>query len=185
MDTTHKKDYCTEIHNQIIGWTGNCDTKASIVLAFIGVLVSITFTSEYLLGTIEKQIRNIIIYWRDNCGYFSISSTLMFVSLIGFTLFMSLCCYYAISSLRANVICPDDSIIFFGKIANLSKEEYIDKVRGVTDEEIEYDKLSQIHTCAKICNDKFVFYNQSIKYLCIGLLLFVCFVLFSIILKAS
>ena len=53
MDTTHKKDYCTEIHNQIIGWTGNCDTKASIVLAFIGVLVSITFTSEYLLGTIE------------------------------------------------------------------------------------------------------------------------------------
>ena len=92
---------------------------------------------------------------------------------------------YAISSLRANIICPDDSIIFFGKIANLSKEEYIDKVRGVTDEEIEYDKLSQIHTCAKICNDKFVFYNQSIKYLCIGLLLFVCFVLFSIILKAS
>lgn len=56
MNTEENKEYYTEVHNQIIGWTGNCDTKASIVLAFVGVLVSITFTSEYLLTTIDNQI---------------------------------------------------------------------------------------------------------------------------------
>lgn len=35
MNTEENKEYYTEVHNQIIGWTGNCDTKASIVLAFV------------------------------------------------------------------------------------------------------------------------------------------------------
>ena len=61
MNTEENKEYYTEVHNQIIGWTGNCDTKASIVLAFVGVLVSITFTSEYLLTTIDNQVKNIIL----------------------------------------------------------------------------------------------------------------------------
>ena len=40
-----KEDLGKEIHNQVIGWTGNCDTKASIMIAFIGIFASILFTN--------------------------------------------------------------------------------------------------------------------------------------------
>ena len=178
-----KKDYCTELHNQIIGWTSNCDTKASIVLAFIGILVSITFTSEYLLVGVQTEIENIINYWKNGIGGFSLLSTFMFLSLFGFVISTLLCCYYVISSLKANLECPNDSIIFFRKIAELSKEDYIERVNSITDDEFEQDKLSQIHICAKICEEKFDFYNKSIKHLKWGLMLIVCFVLFTILLK--
>lgn len=184
MNAEKKQDYCVEAHNQIIGWTENCDTKASIVLAFIGVLVSVVFTSEYILGTIGTQINNIITYWRDGTGTFSILSTMMFISLLGFVTFMSLCCYYSILSLKANTKCTDDSIIFFGKIAQNTKEDYLEKVNKMTDEEFESDKLSQIHNCAVICDNKFKNYNKSMKYLSFGLLCFICFILFTMILKA-
>lgn len=178
-----KKEYCTELHNQIIGWTSNCDTKASIVLAFIGIIVSITFTSEYLLGGVQTEIENFINYWKNDIGGFSLLSTFMFLSLFGFVISTLLCCYFAISSLKANIECPYDSIIFFSKIAKLSKEKYIEKVNSITEEDFEQDKLSQIHICAKICEDKFEFYNKSIEHLKCSLLLFVCLVLFVILLK--
>lgn len=183
MNNEQKEKYSIEVHNQIIGWTSNCDTKASIILAFIGILVSITFTSEYLLGGVQTEIENIINYWKNGIGGFSLLSTLMFLSLFGFVIFTLLCCYFAISSLKANIECPDDSIIFFGKIAELSKEKYIERVNSVTEEEFEQDKLSQIHICAEICKGKFKFYNKSIKCLKWGLLLFICFVFFVILLK--
>lgn len=178
-----KKDYCTELHNQIIGWTSNCDTKASIVLAFIGILVSITFTSEYLLVGVQTEIENIINYWKNGIGGFSLLSTFMFLSLFGFVISTLLCCYYVISSLKANLECPNDSIIFFRKIAELSKEKYIERVNSISEEEFDQDKLSQIHICAKICDEKFKFYNKSTKYLKWGLLLFVCLVFFVVLLK--
>lgn len=185
MKTEQKKNYSIEVHNQIIGWTGNCDTKASIVLAFIGVLVSIAFTSEYLLDAIETQFNNIITYWRVGSGSFSFLSTMMFISLIGFVSSMGLCCYHAIKSLKANIKCDGDSIIFFGKIAeHKTKEDYIEHVNNITEEDFEKDKLSQIHNCAIICNNKFKHYNKSIKHLSIGLMFFVCFIVFVIILEA-
>ena len=185
MNTEENKEYYTEVHNQIIGWTGNCDTKASIVLAFVGVLVSITFTSEYLLTTIDNQVKNIILYWNDGIGQFSLIATLMFITLIGLAISMSCCCCFVIKSLKANIKCIDNSIIFFGKIANLSKEQYINRVKMISVEDYHNDKLSQIHNCATICDTKFKLYNKSIKHLMIGLLFFISFILSVIILNAS
>lgn len=184
MDTEQRKEYSTEVHNQIIGWTENCDTKASIILAFVGVLVSIAFTSEYLLSGIETEIKNIISYWDVGIGGFSFLSTLMFLSLIGFVIFIVLSCHYAITALKANIKSPNNSIIFFGKIAETTKEVFVSKVSCITEEEYEDDKLTQIHACATICNNKFKKYNESIKYLRLGLVLFICFVSFVVLLKS-
>ena len=173
------------MHNQIINWTGNCDTKASIVVAFIGVIVSIAFSSDYLLNVIEEQIHNIIVYWQYNIGYFSLLSTLMFISLIGFVSCIGTSCWYAMSSLKAKIKCPTESIIFFGKIAEYSREDYIAKVNSMNDEGYESDKLAQIHICAKICHKKFRLYNKSLIWLLIGLLCFICYVLLTVILNAS
>lgn len=179
-----KKDYYAEVHNQIIGWTNNCDTKASIVLAFVGVLVSIAFANDYILDTISVQVENILRFWSDGIGEFSVISTIMFISLGGVLIFMGICFYFAISALKANINCSDDSIIFFGKIARLSKGAYFDKVKNTTDNEYQQDKLSQIYNCATICSAKFKYYNKSIGALLKGLLSFVAFIVCVIILNA-
>lgn len=179
-----KNDYYTEVHNQIIGWTNNCDTKASIVLAFVGVLVSIAFANDYILNTISVQVENIIKFWSEDTGEFSVISTIMFISLGAVLAFMGVCFYYAINTLIANINCSDDSIIFFGKIAKLSKETYVDKVTKITDDEYQQDRLAQIYNCATICNAKFKYYNKSIGALLKGLLSFVAFIVCVIILNA-
>ena len=109
----------------------------------------------------------------------------MFITLIGLAISMSCCCCFAIKSLKANIKCIDNSIIFFGKIANLSKEQYINRVKMISVEDYHNDKLSQIHNCATICDTKFKLYNKSIKHLMIGLLFFISFILSVIMLNAS
>lgn len=179
-----KTDEMNEVHNQIIGWTNNCDTKSSIVLAFIGVLVSIAFTSDYILQTIETQIENIICYWSDSIGSFSLSAAFMFLFLLCFIVLIGISSAYSIAALTANVKCIDNSIIFFGKIATKTKDEYIEQAQSISNKEYEKDKLTQIYNCSQICNDKFYRYNHSVLYLKYSLLSFVGFVSCVIILNA-
>lgn len=179
-----KTDEMNEVHNQIIGWTNNCDTKSSIVLAFIGVLVSIAFTSDYILQTIESQIENIICYWSYGIGSFSMTATFMFLFLLCFIVLIGISSAYSIAALTANVKCIDNSIIFFGKIATKTKEEYITMAKNISDEVYEKDKLTQIYNCSQICNDKFNYYNHSILYLKYSLGSFVGFVFCIIMLNA-
>lgn len=184
MDKKQKQEYCTSVHDQIISWTENCDTKASIMLAFIGVVATIVFSSDYLLETIESQVKNIITYWYDGIGYFSILSTLMFISLLGFISMIGVSCYFIISVLTPRLNGPGGSIIFFKGIAETGEEDYISKVNHTSDEGLDVDKLTQIYTCAKICDEKFSAYRKSIKYLWISLICLIVFVLTVILLNA-
>lgn len=184
MNMKKREEYCNDVHSQIIGWTSNCDTKASIILAFIGVVATIVFSSDYILGTIESQVRNIINYCHDGIGYFSILSTLMFISLLGFIFMIGVSCYFIISVLTPRLNGPGGSIIYFKGIAETGAEDYISKVNHTSDEELDIDKLTQIYTCAKICDEKFSAYRKSIKYLWISLICLIVFVLMVILLNA-
>lgn len=44
--------YADDIYEQVSSWINNCDSKTSILLALIGVILSIAFTSDKLLGGI-------------------------------------------------------------------------------------------------------------------------------------
>ena len=184
MDKKKKKEYCASVHEQIVSWTENCDTKASIILAFIGVVATIVFSSDYILGTIESQVSDIITYWYDGIGYFSILSTLMFVSLFGCVSMIGASCCFIISVLIPRLNGPDGSIIFFKGIAKTGEEDYIAKVNLMSDEDLELDKLTQIYTCAKICDEKFSAYRKGIKYLWISLICLIAFVFMVILLNA-
>lgn len=184
MNPNYKNELTSEIHDQIIRWTENCDTKSSIILAFIGVILSILFTSEFILNTLTEQIHNIIIYYCNKMGNFSLSSTLMFVSLFSFLILVFISCHFLIKSLKANINCSDDSLLYFGKIAQVSKKEYIDKFCKTSEIDLKLDKLSQIQICAKICLDKFVYYNKSITYLKVSIIIFIFFIIFLMFVKA-
>ncbi len=183
MEKREKFDNQNEVHRQIIGWTENCDTKASIVIAAIGVLISETVTSDFLIGNVPSIIKNIIPYSSQGKCCCVLLSIVMLLSLIASLICIMRSFYYAIETVRARIDGPNNSIIFFGDIAKLSKDDYINKVTNLDDKSYEADKLTQIHTCAKICKEKFIHYNKSVGSLQGGLFFFVVFVISVVLLR--
>ena len=47
MELIEKKHVLEEIHSQVISWTGNCDSKASIVMALEVVLATFIVSCDY------------------------------------------------------------------------------------------------------------------------------------------
>lgn len=173
MKEKDKKEYGDYVHNQVIGWTENGDTKASILLAFIGIFVSIFFTSDYILNTIQNLMSAIVSYWKVGVGQFDILSLLTFTSLGATLLFIGWAVILLFDALSGKTKCNEDSIIFFGKIQGSSFEEYIEKVDSISENDLQKDKLQQIYNCSKRCAEKFSSYNKAIKKSKWGLL-FIC-----------
>lgn len=85
--------------DRIIDWVKACDTKASIMLALIGVFISMIFTSDFLLTKIQGIVNSIKEY---NFHRLSIHD----VSVIGFlvVLFLLLSLYFLMGSVYRLII---------------------------------------------------------------------------------
>lgn len=173
MNKKEKKEYSNQTHNQIIGWTENCDTKASILIAFIGVFVSIFFTSDYILSTLQNLIKTVFSYWRDEVGGFDLLFFFTFLFLAVTLFFIGWAIILLFDVVAGKTKCNEDSIIFFGKIHDKSLTEYLESVDTVTDDDLLKDRLQQIHNCSKRCAEKFANYNKATKKVKWGLL-FLC-----------
>lgn len=170
-----KKEYSNEVHSQVIGWTENCDTKASIALAFIGVIIPLLLSNDYVVNSIEKLLIAFVTYWKNGNGRFSLMATLMFLSLISFISTSLICSLSLISCLKARLKCNYPSVIFFYAISKLKNDEYKKLVSQQTEESYLEDKLNQIHTCSRVCSLKFDRYKRAITYLRICILSLLCF----------
>jgi len=183
MNNIEKKEFGNEIHNQVIGWTENCDTKASIMIAFLGIFASIFFTSDYVLNSIEKLVSNIVLFWQTGQGSFSFLSFVIFIFLGLTILFIIWAVLLLFNALAGKTKCKDDSVLFFQRIQNQSLDSYIEKIDIVNDENIIKDRYTQIYNCSKRCSEKFDKYNKSvskIKWSLLFLLLFtICIVIFN------
>jgi len=175
MDNSEKKEFGSEIHNQIIGWTENCDTKASIMIAFLGIFASIFFTSDYILNSIEKLASNIVLFWQTGQGSFSFLAFAIFIFLGFSILFIIWAILLLFNVLAGKIKCEVDSIIFFQQIQNQPLNSYIEKIDIANDESVIKDKFTQIYNCSKRCTEKFDKYNKAvnkIKWILLFLLLF-------------
>lgn len=172
--------HTTEIHNQIIGWTNNCDTKTSILLALIGGLVTILCTSDFVANTLITIGTSCFEYWKQDSpciggvDWWGLITIVLFVGaivLVGFTLWNQL------EALIGRCKIDDankNSVIFFQSIGEYDCADYIQTVKAMEQASFIDDQLSQIHICAKICSKKFEYYNRSLCFLrwgciCIGL----------------
>jgi hypothetical protein len=183
MKISEKKELGTEIHNQIIGWTENCDTKASIMIAFLGIFASIFFTSDYILNSIEELVTNITLYWQTGQGGFSFFGLIIFVFLGLTILFITWAVLLLFTVLAGKTKCEENSILFFQQIQNQSLSDYLEKVETLNDESIIKDRYTKIYNCSKRCAEKFDKYNKSvskIRWALSFLLLFIiCIVIFN------
>lgn len=173
MNENMKKEYAENVHEQVINWTNNCDTKTSILFALEGVLLSFFFTSDYVFDVLSTIGKNFKTYWEENphTGQFDILACLIIISFISIIFFLGSAIWNQI-----NVLYPDikssgenkESLIFFGSICEMGNEKYKKKINENSERDLIEDRINQIYVCSKICEKKFSNYTRSIKWLRVG-----------------
>ncbi|WP_409276152.1 Pycsar system effector family protein [Neobacillus sp. SCS-31] len=169
-DKTLNKENLVSQLDRHLDWIKNCDTKSSIVLAVIGIFLSV-FTSEHSINMLNdiltKSVHNI-----------SFSN---FLYLLLFTLFWCIFLYGAYCLIR--VLIPrlgkdaqlydrtthKDSLYYFEDISKNTFSEYKDKMLSLSQSDELTDILSQIFINANICTRKYTYYSKGIKYAFLGI----------------
>lgn len=162
-------------------WIGNCDQKASFLLAAVGVMATVICTSD-LAGLVKNElVRPFVSYWTNGVGEFSafnFVNALFLVAGLG-CLFAAI--IYALLSLTATTNYEENkqkgmvekSLLHYGSIAKMTFEEY-DK----SDIDKNADFKSQIYINSCICDAKFKKYKIALTLTLIAMpLLAIAFVL--------
>lgn len=180
-DINNRIDKSTNRLENINQWISNCDTKSSFILAFLGVVVTIIFTSsighdmistlkfEYMYKFTWKELRQIL------CLVFFLS----FCYCTGYTV------YQLYQTLRGRIDpkvyqqtgLETKSKIFFGTIASKKFIDYEREINTESDENYLKDLNSQIYINSKIVSAKFDHYNKSLVGVLLGLISFFVFLL--------
>lgn len=161
IDDAYKK---LEMINQ---WINNLDSKSSIVLGLVGIIITIIFTNTSFVDDIIRIISRI--------SKHMIFSDILYII---FFIISIILCLYGIWSL-IKVLVPTiriknvkiKSYLFFGSIAQYSNyKEYKDKYLKANDDDIIDDLLNQIYQNSIICNKKYINFTNGLKYFLLGLL---------------
>lgn len=162
-----------------IEWIKNCDEKASIVLALVGVILTITLTSDCTKTFIEIIKANIkrMLSW-DSIFLVAIVINLL-VILFGIKfLYSALKAKLDYNSFKLDGLAKS-SVIYFGTIEKHDEYmKYKSFVLNISDEEYLNDLYSQIYINSKIAKEKFYNYNKGISIITIGTFVLLILILF-------
>ena len=153
-------------------WIGNCDQKASFLLALLGVAATVVCTSEFFTKIKEVLITPFKIFCQTGEGSFDFFRTLLALCLIASFVAILMALIKLILCLKASVDpkefhqdgMVEKSRIFFGSIASMSYEDFI----AASDKE-DNDLSTQVYTNSAICTKKFNYYNKAIVWVLVAI----------------
>jgi len=69
--------------------------------------------------------------------------------------------------------CPSEykSNLYFGDIVSFEIDSYRSTIKSLGEEELRDDLSMQVYICAAICNQKFMYYTDGMKYMGLGVIL--------------
>ena len=183
-----KKEYADLTYEQVSSWINNCDSKASILLALIGVILSIVFTNDFILGGITERINQVVNVFKEEAS----NSVCDIIITCAILIILVLSIGYLICSLSKMIQVlyarlddsrdkENPSVSYFRSIAAKSFDDYKSIVDGISKESLVDDKLHQVYDCSCICSRKFTLYNDGVKSMKIGLILFAVYLLLFIV----
>lgn len=170
-----EKDDLNQILDRNVAWIENCDSKASIMLGILGVVLSIIFALDYasiILNVLQKKCSNASF---GNIT-FLILVTLSLCAFLygGYKLIKTLTPKIDMKNLGADAKMCSNSSIFFSTIAMHSNyTKFLDRLKETDEDNYLNDISSQIYICAKICDLKFKDYNKGLHFSVGGLLSFI------------
>ena len=173
----YKIEIATQTLERNIGFIENCDNKASIVLAMIGIVTSIILTNEGLTKIFsiiktcinEKNLETIcyLLVWGASI-LLIIAGIIMLVRMI-----------VAKTSAESILERKCDSLIYFSSICeNNDDKSYNRRFYKQSKEALLDDLIEQIYVNAKIADNKYKKYNYGLWFTIIGFALFIiCLIL--------
>lgn len=140
--------------NIINEWIRSSDTKTSILITMIALFSGLSISMyETIKGLINFSTNTFL-------------STVVFI-LIGLYIGLFIATFYfSFMSLVARKGIKDinsESLFFFGNIANLKEDEFIEKTSNISEKDIINDLKEQIVINSMIANVKFKYFNYSLK----------------------
>ena len=148
-------------------WIGNCDQKASFILAIIGVVLGICFTSDSLVF-IKSDIVSPVISAIDNSTTISLLTIFEALLLLMLFAFLIMSVFRMIFALRAKTDLQklsqpgmeSNSMLHYQTIANMTYREFCEKEVHILN-----DLRSQFYVNSCICTSKFENYKKGVKCL--------------------
>lgn len=174
MESKRTQEELVDILKRNTAWIENCDSKTSIILAGLGVMIGILLTTDYV-----SKFISIIRYMINNVSFWSVGYLIFCFFAIGFIITG---CFCWITVLFARVNLNDfsdrgikfDSLIFFSSIAqHKTLSLYKKNLEKYDAAQIKDDIISQIYICSIICDKKFKYYKLGLLLTSIGLILFI------------
>lgn len=175
----YKIEKATETLERNIGFITNCDTKTSIVLTAIGVLLTIILTNDGL-----KKIFSIVKICFDeksfsNSIYLICFGVAVLILLLGIYNLVSV--LIARTDIKSKGINSSNSNVFFVGISkNKNFETYKEKFYLMNQHEFLDEILAEIYANAYIATIKYNKYNVGLTLTIIGFILFVIILLVAI-----
>jgi hypothetical protein len=182
MNTKIDKDDLYKILERNDLWINNCDTKASIILGFIGVILGILFASDYI-----TKISEIYKYMIDNIRFLTILyiiiTSLSICTVVVGVLFLL---FVLVPKTNAEIFkekeVTGNSLIFFSSITkNKSFQEYESKIKICSEGDLLNDITSQIYICSLICDKKFQNYKRGLFLSILGFAIFAIMIVIGIL----
>lgn len=175
----YKIEIATQTLERNIGFVANCDNKTSIVLAAVGVFLTIILTNDGL-NKIFDIIKSCIVT-RTFCNVLYLICFAISVFVMAFGMFNLCSVLIAKTSESATGLTQMNSRIFFSGIRNNGDyENYHDKFCTMSRQELLDEVLAQIYINADIATQKYKKYNAGFKFTIIGFLSFVTILLIGI-----
>lgn len=161
------------ILSNIIAWIANCDSKASALIGWFGVVVSIFSVTGCAADFVEMislliSIGNV---WVDLYLFCMSICMAMLCNGFIFVVFVLLAKLSLEKFKRFGL--KNDSMIYFPMIAKNEKiGDYINKMKTFSRDDYSKDLIQQIYVCAYICNRKFYNYKFGMENIVYGGILF-------------
>ncbi len=162
-----RKDDLLDRLDRILEWIKSCDTKASILLAGIGITLTILSSETFL-----QKYETILCFFLKDINLWKLIylgiSALFLLSIIAGVI-------YLVFELNPSLISNKnknkeiDSFYFFSTIANKCLENFKDeymKIDNLSDIE---DLLNQLYINAKICDLKYKYTKKGILFSTLGI----------------
>ena len=168
--------------DRIILMIGNCDQKASYLLALVGVAATVFLVSNVVAKIKQILIEPFVLYLNDGIGSFCFIRFLLAVLLIGGLICILFSLYYLLKCLTSRTDydkykqpgMTEKSLLFFKHIAGMNYGEFC-----MTRTNRFNDLRSQTYINSKICTAKFDYYSIGLKYFIVAILLLsITFVIF-------
>ena len=167
-------------------WINNCEQKAGILLAFMGVLLPLILTADFFVIRLSGLVEPIKSFWEKGDGLFDWCNFVMIATFVIMLFFAARTIYYLVFVLIGNTDygkykqeeLENKSSLFYGSIAGMNYKDYKEKLLN-SQYNSTNDLISQIYVNSVICKSKFDNYKFGLRnmvyFLCMFAITYILF----------